>query len=63
MIRLLGGTVDQEKTVTYKSYAVKSGDTLSTIAKKYGTTVNDIMQINRIADKNRIYVGQKIYIP
>ncbi|WP_052123242.1 GH25 family lysozyme [Heyndrickxia coagulans] len=48
-----------EKAVTYK---VKSGDTLSGIAAKYGTSVATLQKLNGIKNANRIYVGQKIKI-
>lgn len=44
------------------TYTVKSGDTLSEIAKKYNTTVNKIASDNGITNTNLIYVGQKIII-
>lgn len=47
---------------TYKTYTVKLGDTLSGIAKKYGTTYKKIAKDNNIKDPNKIYVGQKIII-
>ena len=44
-------------------YTVKKGDTLSGIAKKYGTTVTKIMGLNsNIKDANVINVGLKIRI-
>ena len=43
-------------------YIVKKGDTLSDIAKKYGTTVAKLKKANDIKDVNKIYVGQKIII-
>ena len=43
-------------------YTVKKGDTLSAIAKKYGTTVNSIAKLNNIKNVNLIYVGQVLYI-
>ncbi len=45
-------------------YTVKKGDTLWEIAKKYNTTVDDIMAINgdRIEDKDMIYPGQRLLI-
>ena len=46
-----------------KSYTVKSGDTLSKIAKRFGTTVANIMALNpQIADANKISAGQVIRI-
>lgn len=44
-------------------YVVKSGDTLTAIAKKYKTTVSALVKANNIKDKNKIYPGQKIKIP
>lgn len=43
-------------------YTVRSGDTLSGIAVKYGTTYQKIAQMNGIANPNKIYVGQKIRV-
>lgn len=43
-------------------YTVVKGDTLSGIAKKYNTSVSALVQLNSIADPNRIYVGQKISV-
>ena len=44
-------------------YKVKSGDTLSQIAKKNGTTVRAIMKASGIKNANQIKVGQQITIP
>lgn len=44
-------------------YTVKSGDTLSGIAAKYGTTYQKLAAYNGIANPNLIRVGQKIKIP
>lgn len=46
-------------TVKHK---VVRGDTLSALAKKYGTTVNAIAKLNNIKNVNRIYVGQVLTI-
>lgn len=48
---------------SYIVYTVKSGDTLSAIAKKYKTTVTKIVKLNGIKNANLIIVGQKIKIP
>ena len=43
-------------------HTVKSGDTLSKIASTYGTTVDALVEINAIKDKNLIRVGQVIML-
>lgn len=43
-------------------YTVKSGDTLSGIASKYGTTYQRLAQINGIANPNKIYTGQRLRV-
>lgn len=44
-------------------YTVKAGDTLSSIAIKYGTSYQVLAQINGIANPNLIYTGQTIKLP
>ena len=44
-------------------YTVKSGDTLSGIASKYGSNINAIASLQDIQNKDRISVGQKLYVP
>lgn len=51
------GTASQEST-----YYVQAGDTLSSIATKFGTTVSNLVSLNHISNPNVIYVGQKIYV-
>lgn len=43
-------------------YTVQSGDTLSAIASRYGTTVQEIVDINNIANPNLIYPGETLRI-
>lgn len=47
---------------TGSSYTVKSGDTLSGIAQKTGTTVANLVEWNNIPDKNKISVGQVLTV-
>lgn len=43
-------------------YVVRRGDTLYSIARRYGTTVNALVQANGLRNPNRIYVGQRLVI-
>ena len=45
-----------------KYYTVKSGDTLWSISKKYGITVDELKQINNLSN-NLLSVGQNLIIP
>jgi len=45
------------------TYKVKKGDTLSAIARRYGTTVDALVRENNIANRNLIYPGQELKIP
>ncbi|MGO1591765.1 lytic transglycosylase, partial [Ancrocorticia sp.] len=45
-----------------KRHVVVSGETLSSIALKYGTTPGAIQKSNSLANPNRIYVGQVLSI-
>jgi murein DD-endopeptidase MepM/ murein hydrolase activator NlpD len=45
------------------SYVVKSGDTLSTIAFEFDTSVAAIANANSISNPNRIFIGQELMIP
>jgi len=46
-----------------QTYSVRSGDTLSALAKRFGTSVSEIAKANNISNPNRINVGQKLVIP
>ena len=45
-----------------KYHKVRSGDTLSGIAKKYGTTVKKLCQLNKIKETKVLQIGQKIRV-
>lgn len=44
-------------------YIVKDGDTLWNIAKKYKTTMQDIINVNNLDNGDEIFVGEKLFIP
>lgn len=54
-----GSGNDKSKII---NYIVKPGDTLSKIAYKYGTTVDEIAKLNNIQNVNLIYPGQCLEI-
>ncbi len=53
------GSVEKPDNV---SYVVKSGDSLYTIARKYNTTVNDLMTLNNLKT-SLLSIGQILKIP
>ena len=55
---------DIKKAIKAEKYKIKSGDTLSKIARDRGITVAQIMAANpQIKDKNKIFAGKSISIP
>ncbi|MBW7651033.1 C40 family peptidase [Anoxybacillus sp. ST4] len=51
-------------TTQTTTYTIQRGDTLSTIARQYNTTVTRLLELNpSITDVNRIYVGQTLTVP
>lgn len=69
-----GGNAQKPKTTTpatttgkqlhqdTHNYTVKSGDTLSAIASRYGMTVNALVMLNGIKNANLIYPGQVLRV-
>ena len=52
----------QRQTKTEQVYVVQSGDTLSGIASKYGTTYQDLAAKNGIGNPNLIYPGMRLVV-
>ena len=48
---------------TGKTYVVAAGDTLFAIAKKFGTTVQALVNLNNISNPDLIQVGQVLRLP
>ncbi len=46
-----------------QNHVIKSGETLSSIAKRYGITVDSLVRANHIADPKKVRVNQKLVIP
>ena len=45
------------------SYIVQSGDTIGSIAARFGVTPDSIIQLNHLTDPNALTVGQMLLIP
>ena len=63
------GQTDEESKAAAKkvvpkriTYTIKKGDTLSSIAKKHGTTVSKLCKWNKITQKTKLQIGKKLYI-
>jgi len=44
-------------------HVVQRGETLYSIARRYGTTVEALMRANGLTDPTRIYAGQRLVVP
>jgi membrane-bound lytic murein transglycosylase D len=47
----------------YRYHKIKNGESLSTIAKKYNTSMNALMAINNLKSKNHLKAGSELKIP
>lgn len=56
------GSSSSGSTSTSATYTVKSGDTLSGIANKYGMSTSELASLNGISNSNLIYVGQVLKV-
>ncbi|MEQ1540111.1 MAG: LysM domain-containing protein, partial [Sphingorhabdus sp.] len=45
------------------SYSVQRGDTLASIAQRFGTDVATLASLNGIRNPNLIYAGQRLTLP
>ncbi len=60
-----GNTIQIPSTygTMFVKYTVEKGDTLSSIAKEYGTTVDLIKQINGLENTNFLYENEFLFLP
>jgi LysM repeat protein len=45
------------------TYDVQKGDTATSIAKRFGVTVDDLLKLNKVADPKKLQLGQTLKIP
>ncbi len=48
---------------SHRLYIVRRGNTLTQIAREYGVTIENIVELNGIANPNLIYIGETLRIP
>lgn len=58
----LNGSTTPSLPESSGTYTVQKGDTLSSIARKYGTTYQKLAELNGIQDPSKIYVGQVLKV-
>lgn len=51
------------ETFSIVIYYTKEGDTLWNIAKKFGSTVDEIVKVNNIENPDVIMPGEQLFIP
>ncbi len=60
---LVGAIVALMVVVGSLGYTVKRGDTLTSIARRYGVSVSAILEANNISNPDLIWIGQQLVIP
>jgi hypothetical protein len=52
----------RERSTRAPAYSVRSGDTLSTIADRFGTTIDELLVLNPGIDPRALRVGQSLRV-
>lgn len=58
-----GRIIGVSKEKKHFAYRVQKGDNLSLIARRFSTSIDKIVELNDLKNKNLIYSGQKLLIP
>lgn len=53
----------QPTPVPLREYVIQPGDTLYSLARRFGVDLRALAEFNRIADPRKIYVGQRLLVP
>lgn len=56
-------TAPIERAVAMSSHIVQEGETLTSIARQYGTTTAALVALNQLPDSGHIRIGQKLIVP
>lgn len=62
-LEIPGGVTGTTGTTSGFAYIVRSGDTLSTLAWRFGVSVTSIVQANRLNSADQLIKGQRLVIP
>ena len=57
------GAITTEIRVLQPEYTVAPGDTLASIARRHGTTIEALASINKLENRNSLSVGQRLILP
>jgi len=55
--------IPSEKSTNWVSHKIRRGETVSTIARKYGVSMSSIISANNLRRPYKIYVGHKLMVP
>jgi soluble lytic murein transglycosylase-like protein len=62
-LALAGQASTTKRAAAAQTYVVMRGDTLSSIASRYGTTVSALANANNIRNRNLVVIGKRLTIP
>mgnify|MGYP000900744762 CR=1 FL=1 len=54
---------EEEPPPPSPAYVVQPGDTLSSVAARFGTNVTELQQLNALQDPHHVYIGQTLRLP
>lgn len=55
--------VPPAERITFSRHKVRPGESLGSIAKRYGVSAADLQRVNKISNPNKILVGMELVIP
>jgi LysM repeat protein len=58
----ISGNLPKPDSTTTTTYKVKSGDTLTKIAKRFNLTLSELVSINKLKSSAIIFPGQKLFV-
>ncbi len=56
-------SIPSEKNTNWVSHKVRRGETVSTIARRYGVSMSSIVTANNLGKRYKIYAGQTLLVP